>query len=115
MARTALAVLEVTRAALTAVPAPSVAADVANGNFCVNDGYTNLILLNGDSNPHTLTVTVAAGVDGLASPTHQYPVIVSGIRQWVGPFPIQYYGVNLLFNLDSALVTVQAVSSQSPP
>lgn len=114
MARTQLAVQQVNRFALAAVPAPGTAPDVANGNFVLNDGFTVLILLNADSVTHTLTVTVESGVDGLASPTRTYTIPVSGIRQWTGAFPIQFYGKSLLFNLDSTQVSVQAVSMLSP-
>jgi hypothetical protein len=112
--RTLVATTSVNRSALTAVPAPGTAPDVANGNFCLNDGATVLILLNGDSSPHTLTVQPASGVDGLTAGPKTYPVPVSGIRQWTGVFPIQFYGSQLTFNLDSALVTVQAVSLLGP-
>lgn len=114
MARTAISVLSVNRFALVAVPAPGTAADVANGNFFVNDGASVLILLNSDSSTHALTVAVAAGVDGLASPARTYTLPVSAIRQWAGPFPIQFYGKTLIFNVDSALVSVQAVSLLGP-
>jgi hypothetical protein len=105
-----MSVLQVSRAALTTVPAPSVAADVANGNFCLNDGFTVLVLLNTDSSGHTLTVSLASGVDGATAGPKSYPVLVTADRQWVGPFPLLWYGSQLNFNLDSALVKVQPVS-----
>ncbi len=113
--RTQLAVTSVNRSALVAVPAPSVAGDVANGNFCLNDGATVLIVLNGDgAATHTLTVTPAAGVDGLTAGPRSYTLPISAVRQWAGPFPLQFYGSQLAFNVDSALVSVQAVSLLGP-
>ena len=112
--RTPITPVTVNRTALTLVPAPGTAPDVANGNVVANDGATVLILLNADASPHTLTVQVASGVDGLVAGPRSYPVVVSGVRQWAGPFPIQYYGTQLLFNLDSATVSVQAVSLLGP-
>lgn len=112
--RTQVAVTSINRSALTAVAAPSVAADVANGNFCLNDGATVLIVLNSDSNPHTLTVAPASGVDGLTAGPKTYTVVVSAQRQWTGVFPVQFYGNQLAFNLDSALVAVQPISLLGP-
>lgn len=113
--RTQVSVLSVNRAGLTAVPAPSTAADVANGNSCVNDGATVLVLLNNDgAATHTLTVSVAAGSDGLASPSRTYTLPISTTRQWTGVFPLQFYGSTLLFSADSAQVLVQPVSLLGP-
>jgi len=112
--RTAVSVISVSRAGLTAVPAPATAPDVTNGNVIANDGATVLVLLNGDSATHTLTVQLAGGVDGATAGPKTYTVPVSGTRQWTGVFPVQYFGSQLLFNLDSALVTVQAVSLLGP-
>ncbi len=112
--RTAVSVTSVNRTALTAIPAPSVAADVANGNFCYNDGATVLVLLNTDSGTHTLTVQMASGVDGQTAGPRSYTVAVSANQQWTGVFPVQFYGNQLAFNLDSALVKVLPVSLLSP-
>lgn len=113
--RTQIAALSVSRTALTALPAPSVAGDVANGNFCLNDGATTLVLLNNDgSNTHTLTVQVASGVDGLTAGPRSYTLPISTARQIVGPFPVQFYGSQLAFNVDSAQVAVQPVSTFGP-
>lgn len=115
MARTLLGVTSVSRLALTAFPAPSVAGDVANGNVTPNDGATMLAVLSGDANTHVLTVTVASGVDGLTAGPRSYtvPVAASG-TQLVGPFPIQWYGTQLLWNADSAQVKVAAYSLLGP-
>lgn len=114
MARTQLTVLSAPRNVLTAISAPNTAPDVANGNFFINDGFTTILALNADSNPHTITVQVEAGVDGLVAGPRVFTVAVSGLRQWTGVFPIQFYGKTVLFNVDSTQVSVQAVSLQSP-
>lgn len=108
--RTPITATSISRAALTAVPAPSVAADVANGNYCYNDGATVLVLLNSDSSSHTLTVQLASGVDGATAGPKTYTVAVSANTQWTGVFPLQFYGNQLAFSLDSALVKVLPVS-----
>lgn len=115
MARTLLSVTSVSRLALTAFPAPTVAADVANGNVTPNDGATFLAVLSGDASTHGLTVTVASGVDGLTAGPRPYtvPVAASG-TQVVGPFPVQFYGTQLLWNADSAQVKVAAYSLLGP-
>jgi hypothetical protein len=112
--RTLLPILSVVRTGLTTLPAPTTAPDVANGNLCLNDGATSLIVVNTDSSPHTLTVQVVSGVDGLTAGPKSYPVLVTGQRQWAGVFPVQFYGSQLLFNLDSTLVLVQAMSFFGP-
>lgn len=111
--RTQVTVVQVSRAALTVVPAPSASPDTANGNFCLNDGFTELEVLNTDSSAHTLTVALSSGVDGSAAGPKSYPVVVSASPQRVGPFPLQWYSSQLNFNLDSTLVKVQAVSQLS--
>lgn len=112
--RTQSTVTTISRAAITTVANPSVAADAVNGNFCLNDGATTLRLLNSDSSTHTLTVALASGVDGATAGPKSYTVAVSGSVQEVGPFPIQFYGGQLNFNLDSALVRVLPVSTFGP-
>lgn len=114
--RTPLNVATVSRLALTAFPAPSAAGDVANGNVSPNDGATMLAVLNSDgSNPHVLTVTVVSGVDGLTAGPRPYtiPATASG-TQLVGPFPIQFYGSQLLWNVDNANLKVAAYSLLGP-
>lgn len=114
--RTLLAAASVSRLLLTAFPQPSVAGDVANGNVIQNDGATMLAVFNADgSNPHNLTVQVASGVDGLTAGPRPYVVPVSGSGvQVVGPFPIVFYGSQLLINVDNANVKVAAYSLLGP-
>lgn len=113
--RTALSVTTISRTALTAFPAPSAAGDVTNGNVCPNDGATMLAILNADgSNTHGLTVTVASGVDGLTAGPRPYTIPISANTQTVGPFPLQYYGSQLLFNVDSTQLKVAAYSLLGP-
>lgn len=113
--RTATTVVSVSRTALTAFPTPTVAADVTNGNVAFNDGATFLAVVSGDAATHVLTVQVERGVDGLTAGPRPFtvPVAASGV-QIVGPFPIQYYGSQLLFNGDSAQIKVAAYSLLGP-
>jgi hypothetical protein len=113
--RTFLAAASVSRLVLTAFPVPSVAGDVANGNVSPNDGATMLAVVSGDTNPHGLTVMVASGVDGLTAGPRPYtiPGSASG-TQLVGPFPVQFYGSQLLWNVDSAQLKVAAYSLLGP-
>lgn len=114
--RTATAVTSVTRFGLTSFPAPSVAGDVANGNVSPNDGATMLAVLNGDAaNPHNLTVQVVSGVDGLTAGPRTYSIPVTGSgTQLCGPFPLQFYGSQLLWNVDNANLKVQPYSLLGP-
>lgn len=113
--RTPLNVTAVSRTALTAFPTPTTAGDVANGNVTPNDGATILAVVSGDASTHGLTVTVVNGVDGLTAGPRSYtvPVAASGV-QVAGPFPLQWYGSQLLWNADSAQVKVAAYSLLGP-
>lgn len=113
--RTPLSVVSVSRLTLTAFPTPTVAGDVTNGNVSPNDGATMFAVVSGDASPHGLTVTVASGVDGLTAGPRPYtvPGSASGI-QLLGPFPLQFYGSQLLWNVDSAQLKVAAYSLLGP-
>ena len=114
--RTATTVTSVSRTALTAFPAPSVAGDVSNGNVSPNDGATMIAVLNSDgASTHGLTVNVAFGVDGLPAGPRPYtiPTSASG-TQLVGPFPVCFYGSQLLWNVDSAQLKVALYSLLGP-
>lgn len=114
--RTPTAVVSVSRTALTAFPQPSVAGDVSNGNFSLNDGATMLAVFNADgAATHGLTVTVVSGVDGLTAGPRPYTIPTSGSGvQIVGPFPVQFYGSQLLWNVDNANIKVAAYSLLGP-
>lgn len=114
--RTLLTAFSVSRLLLTAFPQPSVAGDVTNGNVTGNDGATMLAVFNADgANPHQLTVQVASGVDGLTAGPRPYTIPVSGSgTQLVGPFPIQFYGSQLVWNVDNANIKVAAYSLLGP-
>ncbi len=113
--RTSLSVSSVSRLALTALPAPSVAGDVTNGNVSSNDGATFLAVLNSDgAATHGLTVTVASGVDQLTAGPRPYTIPISGTTQIVGPFPLQFYSSQLLWNVDSTQLKVAAYSLLGP-
>lgn len=113
--RTALTVTSVSRAALTAFPQPSVAADVTNGNVLPNDGATMLAVFNADTSTHNLTVQVASGVDGLTAGPRPYVIPVTGSgTQLTGPFPVTFYGSQLLINADNANIKVAPYSLLGP-
>lgn len=113
--RTNLSVLSVSRLVLTPFPAPTVAGDLTNGNVSPNDGATFLAVLSGDVSTHVLTVQVVAGVDGLTTGPRSYtiPGSASG-TQIVGPFPVQFYGSQLMWNVDSVQLKVAAYSLLGP-
>jgi len=114
--RTSTAVTSVSRTALTAFPQPSVAGDAVNGNVSPNDGATFLAVFNADgSNTYALTVQVVSGVDGLTAGPRSYTIPTSGSgTQIVGPFPIQFYGSQLLWNVANANLRVQPYSLLGP-
>lgn len=113
--RTSTAVTSVTRTALVAFPAPSVAGDVTNGNVTPNDGATFLAVVNADgAATHGLTVQVAAGVDGQTAGPRPYTLPISANTQIVGPFPVLFYGSQLLWTVDSAQLKVAAYSLLGP-
>lgn len=114
MARTQVTVLSVNRTALRATGTPP-AVDVANGNFCLNDGATFLEVTNADgAATHVLTVTVVSGVDGLTAGPRSYTVPISAAVQKVGMYPLSFYGEIILFNGDNANLKVQPYSLLGP-
>lgn len=114
MARTALTVSKVKRTSLTVVPTPP-AADVANGNFCLNDGATWLEFTNADgASVHNVTVSVASGVDGLTAGPRTYAVAASAAAVKTGMFPLAFYGNQLLINADSTQIKINAFSALGP-
>lgn len=114
--RTLLGVTSVSRFALTAFPAPSVAGDLTNGNVNLNDGATMLAVLNSDAAvPHVLSVMVERGVDGLTAGPRPYTIPITGSgTQLLGPFPVHFYGSQLLWNVDNVLLKVAAYSLLGP-
>lgn len=114
--RTATSVTSVSRTALTALPQPSVAGDAVNGNVSPNDGATMIAVFNADgAATHNLTVQVASSVDGLTAGPRSYvvPVSASG-TQLVGPFPLQFYGSQLLWSVDNTNLKVALYSLLGP-
>jgi len=113
--RTLIASTVVGRTALVPFPTPTTAGDVTNGNAVTNDGFTFLAVVSGDAATHQLTVQVERGVDGLTAGPRPFtvPVAASGV-QIVGPFPIHFYGPQLLLNADSAQVKIAAYSLLGP-
>lgn len=114
MARTQTTVLSVNRTTLRATGTPP-AVDVANGNFCLNDGATFLEITNADgANTHVLTVVVVSGVDGLTAGPRSYTIPISAAVQKTGIFPMAFYGEVLLYNGDNANLKVQPYSLLGP-
>lgn len=113
--RTMIGITTVSRMLLTAFPQPTVAADVTNGNVTPNDGATFLAIFNADSVVRNVTVQLARGVDSLTAGPRPYavPSSTSG-TQVVGPFPIHFYGTQLLWNADNANIKVTAYSLLGP-
>jgi hypothetical protein len=114
--RTPTSVTSVSRTALTAFPQPSAAGDVTNGNVSPNDGATMLAVFNADAGgTHILTVEVVSGVDGLTAGPRSYtiPASASG-TQLAGPFPVQFYGSQLLWNVDDTDLKVAPYSLLGP-
>jgi len=75
-----------------------------------------IAVLNGDAgSTHGLTMQVVNGVDGLTAGPRSYtiPVSASG-TQLLGPYPIQYYGSQLLWTVDSAQLKVALYSLLGP-
>lgn len=106
MARTTISAVTVTRLGVV-VPA-AVAGDVANGNVTPNDGHVVLIVKNTDTVSHNLTVATARSVDGLTGPTRQTAIAASTTMAF-GQYPTSDYGASLNYNVDNALLTVQAL------
>jgi hypothetical protein len=113
--RTLLGVTTVSRFALTTITV-SVAGDVTNGNVTPNDGATWLAVFNADAAlTHVLSVTVVSGVDGLTAGPRPYTIPISSAgTQLVGPFPVQFYGSQLLWNVDNANLKVAPYSTLGP-
>lgn len=114
--RTPIGVTSISRNALTAFPTPSVAGDVTNGNVTPNDGATMFAILNADgASTHTLSVQVASGADNQTTGPRVYTLpIATTTVQTAGPFPLQFYGSQLLWNVDNANVKVAAYSLLGP-
>lgn len=92
----------VSRAGVTA--ATPTAMDAVNGNTFLNDGKTWLDLTNTDTNTHTVTIHLAALVDG-QSVTSRTVTITAGVTKKYTKLPIAAYGSKVLLTVDSALVT----------
>lgn len=113
--RTLVSPISLSRLALTTITVSPVA-DVANGNVTPNDGATWLAVFNADAAvARNLTVQVVNGVDGLSAGPRAYPLpLAAAGTQLVGPFPIAFYGSQLLWNGDNANVHVQPYSVLGP-
>jgi hypothetical protein len=107
MPRTNIVVLQATRAGVTV---SGTAADVANGNTIASDGHIALLLrnTNSGSTARTLTIHVAATVDGLAV-TDRTVTVPAGAEKLVGPFSPREYGGRLKINGDNAELLITPI------
>ena len=107
MARTALAVAQITR---TGVALTGTAGDVANGNVVSNDGGVALVLknTNASSTARTLTIKIVETVDGQTVPARTVSV-AAGAQIAVGPFDPSVYGGRMQINVDNAELTILPV------
>lgn len=100
MARTLINWTEPTRAGV-ALPTGT-AADVSNGNYVVNDGRVVIICSNSSgSTAHSVTVAIAATVDGQAATSRTIPLPTSS-SVLIGPYDTGNYGTQLGLTGDSA-------------
>lgn len=111
MARTALTVTSPAQysAGLAAVGYES--ADQANGNSAANDGATFLLVNNGDSSSHVLTVTAVAGPANYNTALTKTLTVAAAGTGIAGPYPVEIFSNSLLIDWDSdSSVTVAAIS-----
>ncbi|MCB9172353.1 MAG: hypothetical protein H6637_05455 [Ardenticatenales bacterium] len=87
MARTALAVQEITRSGLT----PVLTAANAGGHSIVNDDFTYIEVVNAGGSACTVTVQTPGTVDGLAVAERAVTVAATSGRKRIGPFPKHIY------------------------
>lgn len=66
------------------------AVDAANGNKVANDGRTFVEVVNGDSNPTTVTIKTGFEKDGYAL-ADQAVTVAAGTRKHIGPFPMETF------------------------
>ena len=103
MARTAITVNALSRAAATASPAETTA-DVVNGNSYANGPTTFLFVRNTHATlAKNLTVTVSRTVDGVTSNivVQTYPIpanMATGVYRELGTFPADEYGDQVWIN-----------------
>jgi hypothetical protein len=83
MARTALAVKEISRVGQDIATLTTANAD---GHSVINGGDVFLIVTNADASPHTVTITTPRTVDGQAVSEYTQ-VVAASETQIFGPFP----------------------------
>lgn len=92
----------------TTDPTP-VTGDPTNNHQTTNDG--NVVLrvqnTNAGSTARTLTVRVSKTIDGQAITSKTFVIPAAGVR-WIGPFPTDTYGRQLLIDVDNAELKVTA-------
>lgn len=111
MARTAIAIQQISRAAITPTYA---AGDAANGHALPNSG-TEFIHVKTVGTGTTVTVSIPATVDGQAVSSKTY-VLGTNTERMIGPFPPSIYNQpdsNVYIDLTSATsVTLAAFRGQ---
>lgn len=107
-----LAVQTITRAGVV----PTANAAAGGGDKFPNTGVEFLIIKNGDSGSHTVTIPLPILVDGEAVSSRTV-VIAAGVEKVIGPFPTSQYNdtggfVNLTYDAVTA-VTVKVLAPGS--
>lgn len=111
-ARTEIKVGVISRFSLVTATSPysPATADVTNGNFSANDGYTWLELTNAAGASRTVTVLIPGGVDqDLAAPSRVFTLPSNGIY-YTGVFPMGTYGAQLLYTASGSGISFRAFS-----
>jgi len=109
MARTQTTVNKIIATGTGLTPVAQAAVDVANGNYCRNNGKTWLEVTNtnGAAQSRVLTVHFNRKVAGQTVTPKTY-TLAAGASRRIGPFDPANYGGLLNFNGDHAELTVAA-------
>ncbi len=107
MPRVSVPLTEISRVGVA--PATETAGDATNNHTVSNDGRVMLLARNSNaaSTARTLTVRVAATVDGQAVTSRTYP-IAAAASLYLGPWPVAQYGADLLVDVDHAELKLSA-------
>lgn len=111
MARTALAVQQISRAGIT----PSYSAANADGHSVLNSGKEFLHVKNGSGSSINVTVQTPGTVDGQAI-ADRVVAVGAGAEKMIGPFPPDTYnqpGTNTLYVDFSAVTTVTVLAGRA--
>jgi hypothetical protein len=110
MARVLVVVHDITRFAVTP-HATGTAGDTVNGLWLPNDGATFLRATSTAPGTQTISVLIPGGVDtDLTAGPREYDIPAGSTGSYMGFFPVDIYGTELLLNTSSALLKVAAYS-----